>query len=73
MTVLNSIDIHFEQDGAFVVFIYPNSPANVDKRLQIFDKITEVGGKKITADMSQYELQKIFKQRYLAVRMHWIL
>ena len=56
------------QDGAFVVYIYPNGAANIDKRLQLFDKIIEVEGKKITADMAYSDLKKIFKRRYLVVR-----
>lgn len=56
------------QDGAYVVYIYPNGAANLDKRLQLFDKIIEVEGKKITADMSYTDLKKVFKRRYLVVR-----
>lgn len=56
------------QDGAYVVYIYPNGAANIDKRLQLFDKIIEVEGKKITADMSYTDLKKVFKRRYLVVR-----
>lgn len=57
----------FCQDGAYVVYIYPNGAANIDKRLKLFDKIIEVEGKKITADMSSNELKRIFKRRYLVV------
>lgn len=61
------------QDGAYVVYIYPNGAANIDKRLQIFDKIIEVEGKKITADMSYSDLKKIFKRRYLVVSIVYVV
>ncbi|XP_055315062.1 inactivation-no-after-potential D protein isoform X2 [Sitodiplosis mosellana] len=56
-------------DGAYIVYIYPNGAANLDKRLQIFDKVTEVEGKKITADMSYGDLKKVFKRRYLVAKL----
>lgn len=61
------VHLHLSQDGAYIVYIYPNGAANLDKRLQVFDKVTEVEGKKITADMSYSDLKKIFKRRYLVV------
>lgn len=55
------------QDGAFIVYVYKDGGAHADKRLQPYDKITEIEGKKITADMSFIDLKKIFKRRYLIV------
>lgn len=55
------------QDGAVIVYIYKDGGAHADKRLQPYDKITEIEGKKITADMSFTDLKKIFKRRYLVV------
>lgn len=54
-------------DGAFIMFIYPNGGADHDKRLKLFDKITEIEGKKITSEMSQEDIRKLFKRRYLVV------
>lgn len=45
----------------------PNGAASLDKRLQIFDKVMEVEGKKITAEMSFADLKKVFKRRYIVV------
>lgn len=59
--------IIYSQDGAYIVYIYPNGAANLDKRLKLFDKVIEVEGKKITADMSYSDLKKVFKRRYLVV------
>lgn len=52
--------------------IYANCGAANDKRLQPFDKITEVEGKKITAETTTDELKKIFKRRYLLVSEYLI-
>lgn len=49
------------------MYIYPNGAANLDKRLNIYDKVIEIEGKKITADMSFNDLKKVFKRRYLVV------
>lgn len=54
-------------DGAYVVYVYKDGAAHADKRLQPFDKITEIEGKKITAEMTYIDLKKIFKRRYLVV------
>lgn len=67
--IVVNVSIIRSQDGAYVVYIYPNGAANIDKRLQLFDKIIEVEGKKITADMSYTDLKKVFKRRYLVVSM----
>lgn len=62
----------FRQDGAYIVYIYSGAAANMDKRLQVFDKITEIEGKKITSEMSNEDLKKLFKRRYIMVREEWM-
>lgn len=49
------------------MYIYSGGAANIDKRLQVFDKITEIEGKKITSEMSNEDLRKLFKRRYIIV------
>lgn len=54
-------------DGAYIMYIYPGGGAERDKRLQVFDKITEIEGKKITSEMTQEDIRRVFKRRYLVV------
>lgn len=54
-------------DGAFVAYIYPGGGAEHDKRLQAFDRVLEVEGKKVTAEMSHEDIRRIFKRRYVMV------
>lgn len=55
------------QDGAYIVYVKPTFAADLDKRLQRLDKVTEVEGTKITAEMTEYDLKKLFKRCYLQV------
>lgn len=55
-------------EGAFIVHICAGGGAEHDKRLQVFDKITELEGKKITSEMTQEDIRRVFKRRYLVVR-----
>lgn len=58
-----------EQDAAYIVAIIPEGAAFIDKRLKVFDRISEIEGKKITADMSSEDLKKLFKRRYVKVTL----
>lgn len=55
--------------GAVIVDIIPNSVANKDKRLQVFDQILEINGIKITPELSEKQIQKAVKQMVPKVRM----
>ncbi|XP_031620030.1 inactivation-no-after-potential D protein isoform X2 [Contarinia nasturtii] len=56
-------------NGAYIVNVKPTFAADLDKRLQRLDKITEIEGTKITAEMTEYDLKKLFKRCYLQVKM----
>lgn len=47
--------------AAYIVMIYTDGAIQKDGRLKPFDKITEIDGKKITSDMSQDEVRKLFR------------
>lgn len=47
--------------AAYVVMIYPEGGGQKDGRLKVFDKITEIEGKKITAEMTHEEVKKLFR------------
>lgn len=49
------------EPAAYVVMIYPDGAAKKDGRLQVFDRISEIEGKKITAEMSQDEVRRLFR------------
>ncbi|XP_055640096.1 inactivation-no-after-potential D protein isoform X6 [Toxorhynchites rutilus septentrionalis] len=55
--------------GAVIVDILPNSIACKDKRLQVFDQILEINGTKITAELTENQIQKAVKQLQPKVRM----
>lgn len=47
--------------AAYIVMIYPDGAIKKDGRLNVFDRITEIEGKKITAEMSAEEVKKLFR------------
>lgn len=47
--------------AAYVAMIFPDGAAKKDGRLQVFDRITEIEGKKMTAEMSADEVRKHFR------------
>lgn len=59
--------------AAYVVMIYPDGAAKKDARLAIFDRITEIEGKKLTAEMSADEMRKLFRHANARVGSIYII
>lgn len=55
------------QVGASIILIHPNGAVSKDGRLQAFDKIIEIDGKKISSETSDNDLKKIFQHLYSRV------
>lgn len=53
--------------AAYVVMIFPDGAAKKDGRLQVFDRISEIEGKKLTAEMSSDEVRKLFRHANVRV------
>lgn len=52
------------QVGASIIVIHPNGAVSKDGRLQVFDKIIEIDGKKISSETSDNDLKNIFQHLY---------
>jgi C-terminal processing protease CtpA/Prc len=60
------------QTGVVIVNIVPDSLAEKDKRLQVFDQIIDINTIKITAELSSELVQRAVKQVQSKVRIFGI-
>lgn len=56
-----------------MIVIHENGAVHKDKRLQVFDKIVEIDGKKISTETSDHDLNKIFQSIYSKVYIYRII
>lgn len=66
VAVGSELNIHTD---AVIIDILPDGIASKDKRLQIFDQITEINGNKINQDCSEKQLQKYLKDLQPKMRL----
>lgn len=61
------------QIGASLIVIHELGAINKDNRFQLFDKIIEIDGKKISSETSENDLKKAFQHCYGKVIMCYAL
>ncbi|XP_037049203.1 inactivation-no-after-potential D protein isoform X2 [Bradysia coprophila] len=57
------------QVGASIIVIHEKGAIHKDSRFQVFDKIIEIDGKKISSETSENDLKKTFQHCYGKVKM----
>lgn len=62
--MINCVTILNIQIGASIIVIHDKGAIHKDNRFQLFDKIIEIDGKKISSETSESDLKKTFQQCY---------
>lgn len=57
------------QNGASIIVIHEKGAVHKDNRFQLFDKIIEIDGKKISSETTEIDLKKTFQHCYGKVKM----